>query len=102
MIVCLRRLIARPVCRSPDSAPNVNLISRLIRWRRRREGVKLMLSLPDHLLEDIGLSRVEIEEASRGRHDVFCRPAQIPLAPEERRGTTETIAGAARGANFAV
>ena len=36
-------------------------VEALLSWRRRREGIRLLLELDDHLLRDAGFSREEIE-----------------------------------------
>lgn len=68
MIHTLRQLIVGPGCRG-SARRKANVINRFMRWRQRRKDLELVLSLPDYLLKDIGLSRRMAEEAVRGRHD---------------------------------
>jgi len=36
------------------------LLNRFRRWRRRQQAVEALRGMPDYLLKDIGISRVEI------------------------------------------
>lgn len=97
MMRSLRHLIARPACRSLDTARKLDLISRWVRWQQRRKGVELMLSLPDHLLKDIGLMRSEIEDASRGRYDALSANSNAMRSRGERQGEARLHLDSRRG-----
>lgn len=69
MIRSFTHLVTRPECRSHDAGQKMDLVTRFIRWRKRRNDMEVMLRLPDYLLKDIGISRAEIENAARGRFE---------------------------------
>lgn len=52
------------------------------RQRRRRRGFKRLLDLDDHMLDDLGVLRHEVEEASR-------LPLSLDAATELRRVSLE-------------
>ena len=52
------------------------------RQRRRRRGFKRLLDLDDHMLDDLGVLRHEVEEASR-------LPLSVDAATELRRVSLE-------------
>lgn len=50
----------------PTASANVNLVATLQKWMARSAQRKELLALPDHLLEDIGITREQaIEEANK-------------------------------------
>lgn len=69
MIENLRHWIGLSEGRACARAPG--LLTRFVRWRKRRKALELMSSLPDYLLKDIGLSRGELEKASSEGLEVF-------------------------------
>ncbi len=97
MMRSLRHLIARPACRPLETARKLDLISRWACWQQRRKGVELMLSLPDHLLKDIGLMRSEVEDASRGRYDALSASSNAMRSRGERQGEARLHLNSRRG-----
>lgn len=71
MIDTLRHLLNGPTYRPSDDTRKGNFLNRFIRWRQRRKSAEWLRSMPDYLLKDIGISRGEIEQATRSRHEAF-------------------------------
>ena len=63
-----QQLLKRPAHGPSDKKRNGGLLSWFHCWRRRRKAVETMRNMPDYLLKDIGISRCQIDKASRGGH----------------------------------
>lgn len=53
-----------------DHQEHANLLARFLRWRRRRQGIEAMRNLPDYLLRDIGLTRLDL-------HQDLCKTLEV-------------------------
>ncbi|WP_369291919.1 DUF1127 domain-containing protein [Sinorhizobium sp. 6-70] len=60
MIENLRQLLIRPAYRPGENVYRGDFFGRFTRWRQKRKEIELLLSMPDYLLKDIGISRGEI------------------------------------------
>lgn len=58
-----------------------SLIEPVVRWQRQRATIKALSALDDRMLADIGITRSEIEQLSRGRLPRHLEPvAVLPAA----------------------
>jgi uncharacterized protein YjiS (DUF1127 family) len=59
--------VAKPTPGAPRTPSGMNRVfARVLRWRRLRRDARLLREFDDHMLQDIGLSRDEIEHVVRG------------------------------------
>ncbi len=58
MIGNLRQVWDRPLYRLGVLQ---GIARRFLRWRRRRQGLEILRNMPDHLLKDIGISRLQVD-----------------------------------------
>lgn len=70
MIDSLRHFLKRSARRSNDNERGGDFLNRFIRWRQRQKDIDLLREMPDYLLKDIGISRGEIEQVTRGPRKV--------------------------------
>lgn len=55
------------------------LIEPVVRWERRRATIRVLSSLDDRMLADIGISRNEIEQLALGRPPRRSQPSVVPV-----------------------
>lgn len=79
----MRKVANDNVCPHKQGAI-ARFISEMVRARRARKATREMLSLGDHILRDIGLSRFDVMVAMRGPRGGCCDRLR-QLADENRR-----------------
>ena len=58
-------IAAVPARRNRSSAPSVfGIIGNLVEWQKSRSAAAKLKAMPDHLLDDLGLSRADIDHAT--------------------------------------